>query len=622
MAARGQPANRAGANPPSADPPPEVVRSHVEKILASAVFARSARHQQFLRFVVEEKLAGRSDGIKETSLAVRIFGRKPSFDPRIDSIVRVEARGVRGRLREYYATEGAADTMAVELPVGSYVPLFKVRSADGCQPAGRDPQPAMLRTARPKLLVAGTLALAALCATLPFRFGAPNNTIAILPLANLGGGDLDVFCQGLTEDVTTELARFARLKVIARTSASRFQSKSADVREIGRKLGVAAIVEGSVRSEGGRVRVTAQLIDAATGYHKWSEAYDRDARELLAAEGDIVSSIVDAVTRNLGARDVSAASPDHLPPAGARDLFWRARYLRGQRTAAARRQAAELLEEAVRGDDRYVQAWSALASLDTTRLFHGEGAFEELAAKTRLAASKTIALDQRDPDAQSALALLEWLHDHDWRAADRRFRRNLENSPSCAAGHSWYSMLLLALGRFDQSLSELRRADALNPLGFLVSNDEATVLYCARRYDQAAARARRSLAVDPRFFFARITLGASAAATDRYAEAIREFRLVPVEGRGSVLGHLGHALARHGERAEAESLLRELESSGGGVHAAYIRIGLNDSAGALDELERAFASYETDLNFLAVEPIFDPLRGEPRYLALRQKLGI
>src|ERR1019366_1101146 len=248
-------------------------------------------------------------------------------------------------------------------------------------------------------------------------------SIAVLPMANLGDPDMDRLCQAFTEDLTTELARLPQLRVTARTSAVQFRSQNGDMREIGERLGVAHVLEGSVRKEGSVIRFTVQLIDTRSRYHIWSEAYERDAKDVLAAEAEVTRLAAIGAAGRLGIANLSAFAPAHLPSAEARDLFWRARYLRAEKLRPeAWVQAAELLEQAVRGDPRYTEAWAALTSLSGTMAFHGIGGFDAGMARARNAAKKTLELDPRSPDAHLALAEIAWLQDHDWAGAERRFR--------------------------------------------------------------------------------------------------------------------------------------------------------------------------------------------------------
>jgi TolB-like protein/Tfp pilus assembly protein PilF len=596
----------------------ESIRRQLEKILASPEFANASRLREFLSFVVEEVLNGAS-AIKEVAVAMRIFNRRASFDSSGDSVVRVSALHLRKRLRDYYAGSGQGEEIVIEIPKGSYVPVFG-RAAKNGAPATNG------RRRLWSTAAAGAVILAAAVAAIWIAWawhGGRDRSIAILPMSDLGDSRMQTLCQGLTEDLTTELARLHELRVIARTSASQFPAHGADVREIGKRLGVATVLEGSIRQQGNQMRFTAQLIETRSGSHVWSEAYDREAKDPLAAEAAVTQLIAAAAARHLGVSGPSAAPPPHVPTAAAHELYWKARYLRSLKVnMEAWEQADGLLKEAVRLDPQYLQAWSSLATLAANRAFHRSGPFEDLTAEAESAAAKALELDPRNPEGQVTLAEMKWIANRDWPAAERDFRRVVELNPNFAAGHGWFATALWAHGHFDEALRELDRAVALDPLPYVVSNDRAAILYCARRYGESIARARQVLAIDSSYWPAHLNIGNCLLATGHYAEAIREFRLVP-----DASGPLGQALALTGQRAEALGILRSLEAEvgqtgNGRVHSAYIQAGLGDHAAALASLEDAYAQHETDVNFIGVDPRLDALRGEPRFRALLKKLGL
>ena len=611
---------QAEASPISA----ESIRRELEKTLASPEFANVLRLREFLLFLVEEALGG-AETIKEVTVAMRVFNRTASFDSSGDSVVRVGALHLRNRLRDYYAGSGRLDEVVIEVPKGSYLPLF--RRADAA--ASRSRHPGLSR--KTLATAAGILAVLSAGAWWLARASAQHSrpSIAVLLMANLGGPEMDGLCRDLTEDLTTELARLPQLRVIARASAGQFRSQSGDVREIGDRLGVANVLEGSVRQDGSAIRFTLQLIDARSRYHIWSEAYERDANDPLAAETEVTHLIAAAAAGRLGITDLSAFAPAHVPSAEARDLFWRARYLRAEKlNPEAWMQAAELLDRAVRSDPQYTEAWAALATLSANLAFHGAGEFEERMAKAREAAAKTIELDPRNPDAHLALAEIEWLRNHNWPAAERSFRRVIDLNPNFAPGHGWFAIALLSRGRFDQALAQLDTSVQLNPLPYVVSNDRAAILYVARRYDESIARCRQVLAIDPSFWYAHIVIGNCLRAKGRYAEAIREFHTLPEEDRDAAAGYLGDALALAGQHDAALALLRKMlsevngpDEGNGWVHSSYIQVGLGEKAAALTSLENGFAHHETDVNYVGVNPIFDSMRGEPRFQQLLKKLG-
>ena len=562
---------------------------------------------------------------------MKVFSRGASFDSSGDSVVRVGALHLRNRLRDYYAASGCLDEVVIEVPKGSYLPVF--RRADG-GPAGTPPGPSQHPGLPRKTMAAAVGMLALLVATAWWLARATvhrtDPSIAVLPMANLGDPEMDRLCQAFTEDLTTELSRLPQLRVTARTSAGQFRAQNADVRDIGDRLGVANLLEGSVRKEGGALRFTVQLIDTRSRYHIWSEAYDRDAENVLAAEAEVTRLAATGAARRLGIADLSAFTPAHLASPEVRDLFWRARYLRADKLhPEGWVQAVELLEQAVRGDPRYTEAWAALASLSANMAFHRIGEFDGRMARARSAAGRTIELDPRNPDAHLALAEIQWLQDHDWASAERSFRRVMDLNPSFAPGHGWFAIALLSRGRFDEAMGQLDTSVRLNPLPYVVSNDRATVYYVARRYDESIARCRQVLATDPRYWFAHIVIGNCLRAKGRYAEAIREYRLLPKEDLDAATGNLGSVLALAGQREEATALLSKMlavvpdsDEGNGWVRVSYIQIGLGDKAAALTSLENAYAHHETDANYIGVDPIFDPLRNEPRFQALLKKLGL
>lgn len=616
------PPHQAEASPISS----ESIRRELENVLASPEFANAVRLREFLLFLVEESLSG-AEAIKEVTVAMRVFNRTASFDSSGDSVVRVGALHLRNRLRDYYAGSGRLDEVVIEVPKGCYLPVF--RQADTVA-AGASGRAGLSR--RTMAAAAGILAVLLAGAWWLAREMAHHTgpSIAVLLMANLGGKEMDGLCRDLTEDLTTELARLPQLRVIARASAGQFRSQSGDVREIGDRLGVADVLEGSVRQEGSAIRFTVQLIDTRSRYHIWSEAYERDANDALKAEAEVTRLIAAGAAGHLGITDLSAFAPAHVPPAEARELFWRARYLRAERmNMEAWLRAAELLEQAVHSDPQYTEAWAGLATLSATVAFHGAGRFEEHMARARNAAARTIELDPRNPDAHLTLAEVEWLQNHDWPAAERSFRRVIDLNPSFPPGHGWFAIALLSRGRFDQALAQLDASVQLNPLPYVVSNDRAAILYVARRYDESIARCRQVLAIDPSFWYAHIIIGNCLRAKGRYAEAIREFHSLPQEGRDAAAGYLGDALALAGQRDEALALLRKMlsedndpDEGNGWVHTSYIQVGLGEKAAALTSLENGYSHHETDVNYIGVDPIFDPLRGEPRYRELLKELGL
>lgn len=596
----------------SRDVPPDLIRAELRTVLASKEFSSSERQRRFLSFVVEETLNGRASGIKEAVIALEVFGRDSSaFDPRTDSIVRVEARNLRLRLAAYYVDEGRGDAVRIDLPRGAYIPVFTRAPA---APGGAGG----LRRGRAAALAAMLVTALAVTAWWTMRARPPEPalpSIAVLPFLNLGGGPAnDYIADGFAEDLTTELARLPGLRVAARTSAFQFRGRSEDVRAIGRKLGVTSVLEGSLRMEPGRVRVTAQLISAQTGFHLWSTAYDKTVSSLPEAQRLVAHAVAEtfAIRRDPPARR-------HLPPADALDAYWRGRYLRSR--AASRAEGLGYLERAVKADPEMAEAWAALASTYAIMGFHSELDRGQAARKAQEAARRALALDESIAEAHAALAQVAYSYEHDFAAAERSYQRALALNPSAAGTQRGFALALVAQSRFDEALRRLELARQADPLSLQTGNDLATAYYCARRFDDAIRTARMRLESDPAYTPAWVILGSSLALSGRPRDGAAALEKAATQGRDPVaLSRWAHALALAGRAVEARGLLNELNDTA--IGAAMVHTGLGEADKAMECLQRAFASGETDTTFLAVEPIFAPLHGQPAFRALCAKLRL
>ncbi len=329
-------------------PTSEAVQRSLDKLLASRVFQGSGRMSRFLRFSVEYALRGEPAPLKEYVIGVQVFDRGESFDPRTDTIVRVEARRLRAKLKEYYATEGRHDAVAIELSEKGYRAVFKGRTRRPLERVGRHWKPVL---AGALLLAAG---LAAWRLALPRR--TASDSIIVLPFANLSGGtENEYLSDGLTEEILSTLAAVPTLRVVARTSAFQFKGRSGDVRKIGKELGVGRILEGSVRREGRRIRVTAQLINVADGLHLWSKIYDREGSSLLEIEQEITRAVVDALRIELRQGGAETTNPQ------AHELYLKGRYFWHKMTPEYLQKSMRTLEEAIALDPHYAAAHAGLA---------------------------------------------------------------------------------------------------------------------------------------------------------------------------------------------------------------------------------------------------------------------
>ena len=419
--------------------------------------------------------------------------------------------------------------------------------------------------------------------------GTPS--IAILPFTNLDAvPDNAHIGDGFVEDLTTDLAEVPGLRVVARTSAFQFRGKNEDVRSIGKQLAVVSVLEGSMRTDNGRVRVTAQLIDARTGYHLWSNSYERE----MAGLRDVSSDIRRAVNRALGVEQPAASGmrrASHTPPPEALDEYWRGRYIKSDWQRFE--ESVPHFDRAIKIDPLFAEAWSAVAAVHANMAYQAMGSVDQEAAKAKAAARRALELDPMNAEAYAAMGTLGYAYDYDWAASERSFRRALELNPNSAGVRRTYAVALTSQARFEEAFNQLKLAQQTDPLSILTSNNRCTTLLCARRYDESVREARRHLQMDPSYYPAYLIFATCQAETGKLSEAIENFQKVLEHGRATeVLGRLGNAQARAGRIDDARTTLAELlqiQRTQGIAAVALARTyaGLGEKAQAVDWLRKA-----------------------------------
>lgn len=606
----------AGAGSPSCDP--AAVRQHLQKVLGSPEFASARRLQQFLAFIVEQVLNGAAT-IKEIEVGMSVYNRGPSFDPSGDSVVRVAAGGLRNRLRDYYAGSGRNDAILIEVPRGSYVPIFRPRQpAAGVRTAPGAGRPWKLAAA-----IAATAIVAAACwAVWAWRSGA-QASIAVLPFLNLSDAPgREYFTEGFVEELTTALAQVNGLQVAARSSAFQFRGKSPDIRTAGRELGVNTVLEGSIRSVGQTIRVSAQLIKVADGFHLWSHTYEGEARDVFAIQSDLVVQIRRALKLSGPKR-----APEMRPPPNIEvyDLYLKGLYFRDKATLEDLHTSIGYLRQAVGGDAGYAPAYAALADVYATVAYHEVVPERDAIAQARTAASKALELDPGLAEAHALLAWIQFFYDWNWAAGEPGLRRAIALNPNSARARDWHSQALLVAGQFDAALAEARRALALDPLNYRVSTNSTVILYCAHRYDDAIRQARQALEINPHYYQAHAMLGAGLEAKGMYPEAAAALRaaLADYPGDPDTTAHLAAVQFALGNRDEALQLMATLENAEPPSYyqLAFLYAASGDRRRAFDALDKAWAQHTSDMLFLNVDPVFDSLHRDPRFAALRRKMG-
>ena len=336
----------------------------------------------------------------------------------------------------------------------------------------------------------------------------PMPSIAVLPFTDLSAAkDQDYFCDGMAEEVINALTKLESLRVVARTSAFVFKDKREDIREIGRKLNVETLLEGSVRKAGNKLRVTAQLINVSDGYHLWSEKYDRDMADIFAIQDEISLAIVDKLKVKLLRDEKTALVKRYTDNLEAYNLYLKGRYHWNKRTPEGLTKAIEYLRQVTEKDPGYALAYAGLADcysmLEQAHVLPAKEAFPE----AKKMAAKALQIDETLAEAHNSLAYVRWKYDWDWVGAEREFLRAFELNPNYATGHQWYAVYLADMGQTDEAIKEIKKAQELDPLSLIINIASASILTCARQYDQAIEQCRKTLDMDPNFVVAHLPLG-------------------------------------------------------------------------------------------------------------------
>jgi TolB-like protein/Tfp pilus assembly protein PilF len=457
----------------------------------------------------------------------------------------------------------------------------------------------------------------------------PAKSIAVLPFDNLSRDpDNAYFAEGVQDEILTRLAKVADLKVISRTSTQRFKSAPSDLREIARQLGVTNVLEGSVQKAGDQVRVSVQLLNALNDAHLWAETYDRKLTDIFAVESDIAKTIADTLQAKLTGSEKNAMSKKPTANAEAYELYLKGRFFWNKRTGADLKTGVEYFKQAIAKDPNYALAYSGLADCYVLLSAYGASTPQESFPLAKAAAKKALELDESLGEAHAALGQLLMFYDFDFQGSATEFQRAIALNPNYATGHQWYGIgPPMISGDFDTAIAELRRAVELDPLSLIINCDLGAVFFNARRYDDAIAQYRKVIAMDPHFYYAHWNLGEALELKGELNEAFAEYkRATELDDDPLVFALLARAYAKLGQREEALKRLDELQRdtrqryvSNYGFAVAYAALG--EKAQAIGWLERAYherAGWEVIL--IGVDPMLDPLRGDPRFEALVQKL--
>jgi serine/threonine-protein kinase len=450
----------------------------------------------------------------------------------------------------------------------------------------------------------------------------------VLPFVNMSGDkEQDYFSDGLAEEIINALTKIPKLKVPARTSSFYFRGKEADIHEIATRLNVTSILEGSVRKSGNRIRVTAQLINAADGYHLWSERYDREMTDVFAIQDEICRAIVERLRVELAAGPAKAIR--HTEDTEAYSLYLKGRYHLHKATPEDFAKSKECFEQAIAADPNYALAWHGLAYYYWFVGYRGYLPPREVNPKCLEAEHKALALDENLPEAHCMMAMLR-ASEFDWEGAEREFVRAMElGSRSEEVWQNYSRFYLVPMRRLDEAVEASRRALALDPLSPSLNYDLGHRYWLMRRYDLAAEQFCNALELNPQFPWALMLLGVLKVERGKVDEGIRACETAArLAGHTTVLtGILGWAYAVAGRTVEARKLLDEMRERArrsyvSPVSFANFYLGLGDVEKVFDWSERAVDERDSMVMYTPGFHLFDPLRSHPRYHALLRKMNL
>jgi len=492
---------------------------------------------------------------------------------------------------------------------------------------------------RHRTLMAGALALLAAAFVLgrgewgrDGTSGGQVRSLVVLPLEAVGEGPgqgQDYVAAEITDALTTNLAQISALHVISRSSAMKYGGRNVPPSQISKELAVDAVVEGTLARHGERVRVSARLIDGRSGRQIWAESYERDVRDVPALMSEMARSMADRIRIQLSPGEQGRfASVRQVNPL-AYEAYARGRYFWNKRTAEGLRKALAYFDEAIHRDPGYALAYAGLGDTYNVLAIFGLLPSQEALPQAKRAAMRALELDGGLSEAHTSLARYYEDFDWDWPAAEKEYRAAIELNPGYATGHGWYSAYLSAQGRHEEALAESSKAHQLDPYSLTINVSLGMALAEAGREDLAIERLRKTLEMDANFGYAHFQLGRTYLRKRAFAEAIVEFQraaaLSPAMPRYA--SALAHAYGRAGNSVAAREILEQLEHGPRGpsfswIDVAIAQAGLGQNDQAFASLEKALEQREWRLARMKVEPMFDPLRADPRFAGLLRRIGL
>ena len=567
------------------------IQQQLHRILTSRTFAQVERLKRFISFIVSETLGGRAGELKEYVIGVQVFAKDPSFDPRTDPIVRVQARRLRARLVKYYRDEGQSDDVAIDLPKGGYAPVF--RKKEGGAPS------------KPSL-----------SATLAGR-----NTVFVSPLADRSPDlTLDYFCRGMRDEIVHALTSVRALRVLA----------AADEDSDTPRPDAALLIDGSVRLAAERVRVTVRLVDGSSGHYLWSESSDHSLADPVAAQEHVAREIAQRLQLEVLDAPQSPGERRSSDNLAARNLYLQGRYHLNQRTEEGLQKALEFFEKAINEDAQFALAHSGLADAWGLLAHYGVLGPADVWAKAASSAASAVMLDGHSAEAHTSLAHVHATQDWDWPGAEREFCHAIRLNPRYSTAHHWYAMsCLVPMGRLDNALEQMVLAQSLDPVSSIIARDVA-VVHCYRRdFDAALEHCDQTIELNPHFAPAYFTLGLIQERRRDFDEAAAAFsravELAPQSPR--MHAALARTLALAGQTDQARAVVRRLDQQASSRYVSpfeYVAVyfALGDTAKGFSWLSKACDDRCFELLALKVDPRFETISDDERFAAVASRVGL
>jgi TolB-like protein/Flp pilus assembly protein TadD len=456
----------------------------------------------------------------------------------------------------------------------------------------------------------------------------PEKSIAVLPFESLSEDKSNAyFAEGVQDEILTRLTKVADLKVISRTSTQQFKSAPENLPQIAKELGVTNILEGSVQKVKDQVRVNVQLINALSDAHLWAEIYDRKLTDIFSVESDVAKAIAENLEAKLTGSEQREISKRPTENSDAYELYLKGRFFWNKRTSTDMKTALGYFEQAAKVDPNYAVAYAGMADCYLLLPLYGGGVPTEMYPKATAMAQKAVDLDPNLGEPHASLGLVHALFDFDFPASVREFEEAIRSNPNYAIAHHWFGdSVLPALGEFDRANAEAKRALELDPLSIVNNTDTGTVYWITGRYQEAVTQFKKAIEMDPRNYTAHWGLGQALERAGDLSGAIAEYeKATRLDDDPLPLGLLGAAKAKAGDRMGALIILDKLQEIAKQRYVpdysfALIYLALGQKDEAMKWLESSYAKHQPDLNWVRVDPDLRPLRGDPRFEALAEKI--